>query len=648
MKRCLLLCFLFAGQGLCAVDNVFSTDDAKRTADLILSQQRKTGMWSSLAETDHALFALDSLGFPIPNSKKICRKLSEPVPNDIELLYHIVRASKSAGCAEIDTSSFQPTLQDAISGTEINLKDAFYAWKVIFMTNTIEGYDCQTTVGLVVELMEDDGSFRDSTESDDYSTVNAGYAMQLVGEIFSNIEELQDPSLEVIDEIRELADKIKDITELEPSVGTNMSPIAATATIAQGFQSLSLALEEQPEIEQEYVEDLTQFFLDNKYVDNIIDSSFLLAGLEFCVNNDIHTAWSLIVTNGLDVRLTNVKNGIMDADAEVELLTVLSSSDEEILSNVEFTSVGDGNYKVSDSSLWDNFRPGFYSLTYKVTPSKEDEVYTEDEIFRSSKVIGKITKTTLEVYTTDSLASDTNDDSISRSTYPKSLSDAVKINKKFLVMKVKIESDVSPSQVFIQFSEDGKNSVFVAKHEDDDDYIFKTELESSEFYENIFGPGKYSMSLYVGDALLEDLLFWSIGNFDISFSAEAQEMVKEPEELFKMFPDIEHQFKQPDERPPTILAMIATCVVLLPLAWLLIMVAATTKMNLPKSPTEFLSAMLFQGCLAAFLVLYVLYWIRLTIFQALLGIAVLSFFAIFSGNKSLRLLHERESKRKID
>eukprot|EP00463_Aulacantha_scolymantha_P001175 TRINITY_DN1834_c0_g1_i1.p2 TRINITY_DN1834_c0_g1~~TRINITY_DN1834_c0_g1_i1.p2 ORF type:complete len:82 (+),score=6.98 TRINITY_DN1834_c0_g1_i1:150-395(+) len=79
-------------------------------------------------------------------------------------------------------------------------------------------------------------------------------------------------------------------------------------------------------------------------------------------------------------------------------------------------------------------------------------------------------------------------------------------------------------------------------------------------------------------------------------------------------------------------------------------VALNIKLNLPKSPTEFLAAMLFQGCIAAFLALYILYWLKLTIFQALLGIAALSIFAIFSGNKSLRLLHEREAKpkKKID
>merc|ERR1712038_68923 len=230
----------------------------------------------------------------------------------------------------------------------------------------------------------------------------------------------------------------------------------------------------------------------------------------------------------------------------------------------------------------------------------------------------------------------------------KKLSKTVKVDKKCFVVKIKIESDVDPTQVFVQFAKGSRKSVFVAKtSDDDDDYTFNAEVESAAFYENIFGSGEYDVSLIVGDALLEKSFSWSVGKFAIEISPEVQAAFEEPEDLFKQLPDIVHQFKKADERPPAVLALVFTVLVLL-LFWLLITVASHVKVKLPSSPIEFLSTMIFQGTLAAFLALYALYWINLTIFQTLFGVGVLSTVALFSGNKSLSLLHERMSKKKRD
>lgn len=639
----MLLLLIFTNQVSCVTDAVFSENDAKRISSLIVGKQQANGMWSTLPETDHAIFALKSLGSTIKKSKKICQKLSGALPKEIKFLYHTIRASKALGCADIDISSIQPTLQDAISGATINLEDAFYAWKVIMMTDTIGNYDFQTTIGLVVELMEDDGSFRDDTDSDDSSVINAGYAIEMVGEIYSKIEALQEPSLGIADELSELSDKVKEITDIEPTIGTDLSPLVATASVLNGLTALSNALQEQLDFDEEYVETVAQFFVSNKYVDNVIDSSFLLQGLTFCVDNSLYVPYSLINTDGLNIRVTDVKDQVLDDEIKVELmeasLLIPDSDSETVLSNIELTSAGDGNFHLK-SNEWKNAKPGYYNLVYKIG---------DDEVIRSTKVIGKVTKTTFEVYTTDSLRDEVKGATQS-STYPKKLPGTFKLDKKCFVVKVKIESNVDPTQVFVQFAKGSRTSVFVAKASDDNDdyYTFNGEVESAAFYENIFGSGKYDISLIVGDALLEKSFSWSIGTFAIEISPEVQAAIEEPEDLFKQLPDIAHEFKKADERPPAVLALVFTVIVLLPLFWLLITVASHVKLKFPSSPIEFLSTMIFQATLAAFLALYALYWINLTIFQTLFGVGVLSTFAIFSGNKSLSLLHERMNKKKRD
>ncbi len=64
------------------------------------------------------------------------------------------------------------------------------------------------------------------------------------------------------------------------------------------------------------------------------------------------------------------------------------------------------------------------------------------------------------------------------------------------------------------------------------------------------------------------------------------------------------------------------------------------KLRLPGSPSHFLYALIFQGTIAAILASFVLYWLRLNIFEALALLTILAPVAIFSGNRALRAHNE--------
>ena len=77
---------------------------------------------------------------------------------------------------------------------------------------------------------------------------------------------------------------------------------------------------------------------------------------------------------------------------------------------------------------------------------------------------------------------------------------------------------------------------------------------------------------------------------------------------------------------------------------LLMSVLRVVEIEFPRSASEYFYAALFQGTLTALMGLYVLYWLRLNIFQALSGSLILAVAAVLTGNKALTALHVRKAK----
>ncbi|KAI1299206.1 Dolichyl-diphosphooligosaccharide--protein glycosyltransferase subunit 2 [Halotydeus destructor] len=107
-------------------------------------------------------------------------------------------------------------------------------------------------------------------------------------------------------------------------------------------------------------------------------------------------------------------------------------------------------------------------------------------------------------------------------------------------------------------------------------------------------------------------------------------------------PEIVHQFRQPDKRPPQAVSDTFTALTALPLLVLFVL-WAKIGVNLNDLHVS-LSALVFHSSLAAIFGLYVMFWIRLNMFttvKCLLGISIV---ALISGRSLLRALN---SKRKV-
>jgi len=120
--------------------------------------------------------------------------------------------------------------------------------------------------------------------------------------------------------------------------------------------------------------------------------------------------------------------------------------------------------------------------------------------------------------------------------------------------------------------------------------------------------------------------------------------------VFQPKPEIYHQFRAPDSRPPAILSLLFTLLTLAPFVGLLLALAASgLRFSPPSNPSELMYAFLFQASIVACLASYALYWFALNIFQALILAATCGLMAAFAGTSALRMLHQRskvEAKKK--
>jgi len=140
-----------------------------------------------------------------------------------------------------------------------------------------------------------------------------------------------------------------------------------------------------------------------------------------------------------------------------------------------------------------------------------------------------------------------------------------------VVFKLKNQIQGKPvlgiQQSFLKFSHvsSGHQAVFVAKSTPRQ-YQIDLPLESNaEKFDYL--SGKYEAELIVGDAFIQNPFSWKIGLLDFNFPPRPGGDIHKIEPLFlrKPPPEIIHQFRQPEKRPPEFISIVFTILCVSPL-----------------------------------------------------------------------------------
>ncbi|XP_043946153.1 dolichyl-diphosphooligosaccharide--protein glycosyltransferase subunit 2 isoform X2 [Protopterus annectens] len=204
----------------------------------------------------------------------------------------------------------------------------------------------------------------------------------------------------------------------------------------------------------------------------------------------------------------------------------------------------------------------------------------------------------------------------------------------FQLVDVNTGAQLTPHQTFVRLhnQKTGQEVIFVA--EPDSKNVYKFELDAAERKTEFdSASGVYSLHLIIGDATLENPVLWNVADVVMKFPEEDAPAPVQSKNLFVPKLEINHLFREPEKRPPTVVSNTFTALVVAPLLLLLILwiKLGANISNFSFSP----SAVVFHVGHAAMLGLMYVYWTHLNMFQTLKYLTILGSITFLTGNRML-------------
>ena len=152
--------------------------------------------------------------------------------------------------------------------------------------------------------------------------------------------------------------------------------------------------------------------------------------------------------------------------------------------------------------------------------------------------------------------------------------------------------------------------------------------------------GRMALLVAVGDEALEKGVLWELGAVEMPRKMGKVHPLAAPQSFMNHVgpqEEITHVMSPPVSRPPVLISLIFTGAACAPLAFLILgfRVIGARLSRFPSSGVAFLDAAFFHGGIGAVLVLYALYWLRLTLLQTLPSLGALLLFSAVFGFRNL-------------
>ncbi|KAK7284129.1 hypothetical protein RJT34_18869 [Clitoria ternatea] len=166
--------------------------------------------------------------------------------------------------------------------------------------------------------------------------------------------------------------------------------------------------------------------------------------------------------------------------------------------------------------------------------------------------------------------------------------------------------------------------------------------------------GRYDIELTVGDAVMENSFLHPIGHVELDLpdapekAARLPPLPVDPYSRYVPKAEITHIFRAPEKRPPQQLSLTFLGLTLLPFIGFLVglLRLGVNFKNFPSSAVPATYAILFHLGLAAVLLLYVLFWVKLDLFTTLKTVGLLGAFLMLVGHRILSHLASASAKLK--
>ncbi|XP_063153227.1 dolichyl-diphosphooligosaccharide--protein glycosyltransferase subunit 2 isoform X2 [Candoia aspera] len=577
--------------------------------------------FTDLEGSYYTIVGLNQLGGKVADEKAACNFIKSKLdPNSIDSLFYAAQGSQAlAGCEIAISNETRELLLEAIS-EDSSITQIYHA------VGALNGFGLPLASQEALTAL----TSRLSKEENILATIQALQTASYLSQ--------QADLRSIVEEIEDLVARLDDLGGVYLQFEEGLE---ATALFVAATYRLSDHVGAEPAIKEDQLIQLVNAVFSKKNFE-ILSEAFSVACAAASLSQNRYHLPVIAVTDGpaavshhqpvLTLQVTNVMSQPL-TQATVTLDHVKSvATKATVLQQSPFSLSGEV-FELNFMSV----KPasGYYDFTISING---DSRFIANKVELKVKVSTEVGITNVDLFTVDkdqSIAPKT-----TRVTYPAKAKGSFTADShqnfalSFQLVDVNTGAELIPHQTFVRLhnKKTGQEVVFVA--EPDNKNIYKFELDTSERKTEFdSASGIYTLYLIIGDATLENPILWNVADVVIKFPEEDAPSTVQSKSLFTPKPEIQHLFREPEKRPPTVVSNTFTALILSPLLLLFILwikIGANIS-NFSFAP----STIIFHLGHAAMLGLMYVYWTQLNMFQTLKYLALLGSLTFLAGNRML-------------
>ncbi|XP_055724192.1 dolichyl-diphosphooligosaccharide--protein glycosyltransferase subunit 2 isoform X1 [Salvelinus fontinalis] len=609
-----LLTVALGAQALTPSHHLSLSDVARLQA--LLSQP-----FTDLASAYYSIVGLSKLGASVADENDACHFLKAQLdPMSVDSLFFAAEASQAISDCEIPVSNETRDILLAAVSEDSTVTQIFRA--VSALSSLGLPLASQEVVGaLVARIAKEDNVLAITT------------ALQTATRLSQQAD-----FGGILEEIEDLAARLDDLGGVYLQFEEGLE---ATALFVTAAYTLSDHVDTEPPLKEDQVIQLVNSVFSKKSWQSLSEA-FSVACAAAALSNNRFQVPVIVSAQGpatvshnqpiLQLLVTDVlSNPLASASVVVESAQAVVSKNV-ILTQAPF-SLRDGIFELN--FMTSQPASGYYQFTVAITG---DTRLVASQVELKVKVSTEVAITNMDLSVVDK------DQSIgtktSRVDYPFKAKGSFTADSHqnfamtFQLVDVNTGVELTPHQTFVRLHnhKTGQEVVFVA--EPDSKNLYKFELDTAERKSEFDSmSGTYALHLIVGDATLENPILWNVADVVLKFLDEEAPAAIQSKTLYMPKPDIQHLFREPEKKPPTVVSNAFTALVLSPFLLLLILwfKLGANISNFSFSP----SAVLFHVGHACMLGLMYVYWTHLNMFQTLKYLAIIGSLTFLAGNRML-------------
>ncbi|XP_077688172.1 dolichyl-diphosphooligosaccharide--protein glycosyltransferase subunit 2 isoform X2 [Eretmochelys imbricata] len=515
--------------------------------------------FNDLEAAFYAIVGLSKLGVQVSDEQAACNFIKSNMdPNSVDSLFYAAQASQALSGCEVAISNETGELLLAAVSEDSSVNQIFHA------VGALSGFGLPLASQEALSAL----TSRLSKEENVLATIQA---LQTA----SYLSQQADLS-GIVEEIEDLVARLDDLGGVYLQFEEGLE---ATALFVAATYGLSDHVGTEPAMKEDQIIQLMNAIFSKKNFETLSEAFSVACAAGSLSQNRYHLP-IIVVPDGpaavshhqpiLRLQVTNVMSQPL-TQAAVKLDHAKSASTKAtVLHQMPFAISGD----IFELNFM-NVKPasGYYDFSISVDG---DSRLIANKVELKVKVSTEVGITNVDLSTVDkdqSIAPKT-----TRVAYPAKAKGSFTADShqnfalSFQLVDVNSGAELIPHQTFVRLHnpKTGQEVVFVA--EPDSKNVYKFELDTAERKTEFdSASGTYTLYLIIGDATLENPILWNVADVVIKFPEEETPSTVQSKKLFIPKPEIQHLFREPEKRPPTVVSNTFTALILSPLFLLLIL-----------------------------------------------------------------------------